>query len=132
MWSEEPFGNDTAGDWAWELDDATDWLPVERAFTDVLGIAEVDGDSASIAIAAAEVVAHGLGRPTQDDSYTESVSEFIGRVATPPTSELRELALRALAAASGPGSELTELWSDDPGEWNAANKRLRLALQGTD
>jgi hypothetical protein len=39
------------------------------------------------------------------------------------------LALDALAAASSPESELTELWLDeDPDEWLSANAALKQAL----
>jgi len=129
-WSGEPFGNDTAADWAWELEENDDWSFV----ADVLGQvfqAEgvIDQDVATSVIAAAEVVAHGLGRATQDDSWTEAVDAYVGRAGTPPDF-LVELAVSALALATGPTSELTELWAEDPDEWRAANGRIEAALRG--
>jgi hypothetical protein len=127
-WSGEPFGNDTAADWAWELDDAADWQPVRGALEEALRPDEyLDDDAASIAIAAAEVVAHGLGRATQNDSYTESVRAFVDRVETPPA-DLASVALAALAAATRPESGLAESWAEDPREWDAANEKVRDAL----
>lgn len=128
-WSGEPFGNDGAADWAWELDAATDWQPVRLALNEALdGV--LDGDVAETAVAAAEVVAHGLGRPTQQDAYTESVSAFVKRVGGPP-GDLVALAVAALGTATGPDSELTELWNDaDPSEWRESNAKIDAALRG--
>ena len=131
-WSGEPFGNDTAADWAWELDDQRDWQIVQTALDEVVNASEyIDGDIASNAIAAAEAVAHGLGRATQDDAYTESVTAFVAR-APRPSDEMVQLALVALAAASGPHSELTELWAEsgEP-DWANANARIKQALTGS-
>jgi hypothetical protein len=128
-WSGEPFGNDGAADWAWDLDDAADWQPVRRALHAALN-GPLDGDVAETAIAAAEVVAHGLGRPTQQDAYTDSVSAFVKRVGAPP-GDLVPLAVAAVDTATGPDSELTELWNEaDPSEWREANARLDAALRG--
>lgn len=130
-WSAEPFGNDAAADWAWELDDSEDWGIVADALRLVLDEddpAELDADTATVAIAAAEVLAHSLGRPTQSDSYTESVAAFINRAPAPPAGLAAE-ALKALDVATTPAGELAELWLDEGSEeWSAANDRLREAL----
>jgi cobalamin biosynthesis protein CobT len=130
-WSGEPFGNDSAADWAWELDDSSDWEVVRGALEEVLDTGgAIDADDAIIAIAAAEVVARGLGRPSEQDADNESVDGFISR-APKPGNDLVDLALRSLEAASGPNSELTELWTDsDASEWIDANSKLRTALLG--
>ncbi|MGE3192867.1 MAG: DUF4259 domain-containing protein [Microbacteriaceae bacterium] len=128
-WSGQPFGNDGAADWGWELDDASDWGPVRQALNDALE-GPLDGDVAETAIAAAEVVAHGLGRPTQSDAYTVSVSAFVERVGAPPA-DLVPLAVAALGTATGPDSELTELWNEaDPTEWREDCAKLDAALRG--
>jgi hypothetical protein len=127
-WSVEPFGNDGAADFADELDDAQDWMPVESALGAALSGDYLEVDEASCAVAAVEVVARALGRPTQDDSWTESVAEFVARVAL-PSGGLVSMARDALAAATGPESELTELWVESqPDEWRSAIDRLRAAL----
>ena len=73
-WSAEPFGNDTAADWAWELEESSDWTVVAQTLQAALSADEpIDSDIATTAIAAAEVVAPGLA------------------AATRPTSELTEL-----------------------------------------
>lgn len=74
-------------------------------------------------------MAQGLGRPTQDDAYTESVSAFVKR-APEPADDLVQLAIDALTVAAGPGSELAELWSEaDDSEWADATARVLVALR---
>jgi hypothetical protein len=128
-WSGEPFGNDTAADWVWELDDVSDWGIPRDALEAAIGAKEpLDSDAAAIAIAAAEVVAAGLGRATQTDAYTESVQAFVSRSPQPPA-DLPAVALAALAAATNPSTELYELWNEaDPAEWLAANESIKAAL----
>jgi len=131
-WSAEPFGNDSALDWAFELEGSSDWDVVADALTEAANTdGRMDSDVATAAIAAAEVVARGLGRPTQDEDAPEDVLEFVARVAT-PTPELVELAMLGLNAASGPDSELSLLWNEDgeQSEWSQANARIATALRG--
>lgn len=130
-WSVEPFGNDVAADWAWELEDESDWTVVDEALAEALEDGEeIDHDTAVIAVAAAEVVAHGLGHATQRDAYTEEVDSFIARVGR-PTEDTVALAIAALVAACGPGSELAADWAGtgDPG-WDESIEHLRAALSG--
>ena len=61
-WSHESFGNDTANDWAYELEDATDFSVIEAALQVALdeGDEYLDADlamEAMEAIAAVEVIA---------------------------------------------------------------------------
>lgn len=130
-WSGEPFGNDTAADWAWELDETSDWEIVRDTLKQVLETGDaIDSDVASNAIAAAEVVAHGLGRPTQSDAYTESVSAFVARAPKPP-SDVVELALAGLSAATSAASELSDLWAESgESNWAEANSQIQNALLG--
>ena len=125
-WSGEPFGNDTAGDWVYELDEADDWQYVREALDAAVASAQVDADTADCAIAAAEVVARGLGR---EGAHADTIRHFVGRAGL-PDDELVALALAALSAADSPGSELAELWEDaDPQEWREANAALRSVLE---
>ncbi|HEX4442925.1 MAG TPA: DUF4259 domain-containing protein [Galbitalea sp.] len=152
-WSGEPFGNDTAADWLWELDDSSDWDVVRAALDEALEPVDgVDADIASTAIAAAEVVARGLRHSPvtgaqasadeddsddeddedadDDDDSDESITEFLKR-AGDPSAEVVQLALSALDAATGGASELTELWAESGDtEWAQANAKLRANLGG--
>jgi hypothetical protein len=128
-WSGQPFGNDTASDWAWERDGQDEWQVVQEALNETVQSPDfVDADITSNAIAAAETVAHGLWRPTQNDAYTESVVSFSARAST-PTEAIIQLAVAGLTAATGPTSELTELWAEGgEAEWMQANSRTMEAL----
>jgi len=124
-WSAEPFGNDTAADWAYELDDAPDWSVVGEALRVAAETvpSDLDSDDAVTAIAAAQVVARGLGRVT---ASAESVDAFVARVSR-PSPEMVALAVSALAAATSDEGELADLWEGDP-DWIAENEKLRAAL----
>ncbi|TDL45759.1 DUF4259 domain-containing protein [Microbacterium oleivorans] len=127
-WSEEPFGNDTAADWAWELDEADSWDVVSDVLRDYLGEDETDSGLDEVAVAAAAVVAHGAGLALSEEEDTESVEGFLGRVGAPPASAVT--AARAALDKVGGESELAELWADADGldDWRATLARLRDAL----
>ncbi|AZS42556.1 hypothetical protein BWL13_00090 [Microbacterium oleivorans] len=127
-WSEEPFGNDTAADWAWELDEADSWAFVTDVLQSYAAGGEEDQDVDAIAVAAAAVVAHGAGLALSDQEDTESVEGFLARVGAPPASVVA-LARAALDKVGG-DSELAELWaeSDEIDEWRATLTRVRDAL----
>jgi hypothetical protein len=130
-WSGEPFGNELATDWAWELDEAEDWFVVRAALEGAANPAvEFDEHKAIIALAAAEVVAHALGRPTQDDAYTQVLQTFVER-APRPTPDVVSAALAAVARAGSLDSALGRTWAEcGPDAWLEANERLTTALRG--
>ncbi|MFG6445967.1 DUF4259 domain-containing protein [Microbacterium sp. P06] len=130
-WSGEPFGNELATEWAWELESAHDWRGVHAALERAASPeAPLDEDTATIALAAAEVVARGLGRPTQDDAYIEDVAAFVSRVPAPDP-DLVRLAHAAIERAGDPSGSLGRVWqSCGPDAWREATDRLSLALRG--
>ena len=123
-WSHEPFGNDTANDWAYELEDAKDFSHVEAALDAVLDTkGYVKASKASTAVAAVEVIAHLLGKGTQSDAYTEKVDAWVKRIRTKPSRALLKKAQRALERTRGEKSELKERWhagGDGAAEWEAS------------
>ena len=129
-WSHEPFGNDEANDWAYELEEAEDLSHVEAALDAVL---DADGylqaPEASCAIGAIEVIAKLLGKGTQSDAYTEKVDEWVKTVRVKPSRALLDKARRALDRIRGKDSELKDLWhEDDATEWEASLKALSTAV----
>lgn len=126
-WSAEPFGNDTAADWAYELEDHVDWSVVSAALRVAADSepASLDADDATVAVAAAEVVARGLGR-IDTPAFSEHVEAYVARVPA-PTAEVVALAREALAIAASDAGELAELWEEDV-DWRSENERLRAAL----
>lgn len=131
-WSHEPFGNDTANDWAYDLEEKKDFSLVEQALQRVLdnGSDYLDSDIAVEAVAASEVLAKALGRGTQSDAYTEKVDAWLRSVATKPSSDLLTKARQALARILGPDSELRELWEEsaDLEAWESSMKALQSAV----
>ena len=130
-WSHEPFGNDDAGDWALELEEATDLSYIEAALDAVLDAdGYVEAPEASCAIAAVEVIAKLLGKGTQSDAHTEKVDEWVQRVRSKPPRPLLEKAQRALDRIRGEDSELNELWQEaDAAEWEASLESLHAAVR---
>ncbi|MGN8051231.1 DUF4259 domain-containing protein [Curtobacterium sp. 22159] len=129
-WSAEPVGNDAAADFVAELDGQKRWTVVKAAFMDAARAGRMlDGDVAATAIAAAEVVAHGLGRPSQTDAYTEGIKRFVNR-ARRPSRRLADRAVRAVELAARPDGELAELWAETgTTEWQEALARLVAHLE---
>lgn len=128
-WDASPFGNDTAADFAGDLDElALEERPsaIREALEAVTGeAASVASSEGVLAVAAAALVAAQCpgGRPV-DSIYgpEERIPEL--------PANLRALALKALDRVIGPHSELERLWDESGGaeEWRAEIARLRLAL----
>ena len=132
-WSHEPFGNDTANDWAYELEDTEDLSHVEATLDKLLAVGDeyLEAPDAEEAIAAVEVLAKLLGRGTQSDAYTEKIDTWVKRVKSEPNSVLRNKAVLALERIESENSELLELWSDadEADQWRESLARLRKALE---
>jgi len=132
-WSHESFGNDTANDWAYELEDATDFSVIETALQVALdeGDEYLDADLAMEAIAAVEVIAKRLGKGTQSDVYTEKVDQWLETISEQPSDDLLSLAKRVLERIVADDSELKELWleSDEYELWLGNIQQLKDALQ---
>ncbi|WP_262446282.1 DUF4259 domain-containing protein [Acinetobacter junii] len=132
-WSHESFGNDTANDWAYELEDATDFAVIEAALQVALdeGDEYLDADLAMEAIAAVEVIAKRLGKGTQSDVYTEKVDQWLETISEQPSDDLLSLAKRVLERIVADDSELKELWleSDEYELWLGNIQQLNDALQ---
>lgn len=132
-WSHEPFCNDSANDWAYGLEEHTDFSLVVEAIQNVLATGDdyLDADLAEEAIAAAEVLATSIGRGTQRDGYTKKVETWLASITAKPAPGLLTAAQHALARILDADSELRELWeeSDDFASWESSVKALQAALQ---
>ncbi len=128
-WSHESFGNDTACDWAADLQEGDDLEPVESALDTVLEVGDdyLEAPEACEAIAAAEVVARLQGHFGLRDACSESLDGWIARVGIAPAPALAAKARRALDRILAEPSELMELWeeSGEPGAWRAAVNELK-------
>lgn len=144
-WSEEAFGNDSACDWAYALEDTSDLSLIERTLADFLGENakpqglfgrlwgrgnHKDADSAALALAAADVVARLLGNFGYRNAYTESVDKWVEKVRLSPTPDIVAKAQRAVDRVTAPRSELRELWEDANRfeDWQDEVNELRARL----
>jgi len=132
-WSVEPFGNDSAADWAFELEEAGDLQPIEAAIDAVLAAGDdyLEASDADIAIAAIDVLARVRGSPGEVMGSSRVVDAFVASLETPPDPDLIEQALAALDRIVGENSELRDLWeeSDEFDAWKAAIEALRVRLE---
>ena len=132
-WDTDPFGNDSAADWCGDLDDAA---PADRvkfiraALTDAAEEDDyLDVDTASVAIAAAAIVAAMRpGGPAVDSPYGPEFLADGARIELPD--DLAALAVRALDRITGDDSEWDELWgeSDSYADATVALDTVRAAL----
>jgi len=131
-WSHEPFGNDTAADWVYGLDDSEDLSYIENTLDEVEGEDELDASVAEEAVAAVDVLAKALGKGTPPDTYSDSATQWIERVKPVIGRDLREKAIRVLNRVMEDDSELRALWedSDHYDAWQQSVADLRLAMHG--
>jgi len=131
-WSVEPFGNDDAADWAYELEEAEDLSQIEEAIGTVLSTGEeyLEAPEASVALAAIEVLARLCGAPGEKNSYTEAVDKWVANTQLKPPVELLDRAQAAIARILAENSELNELWqdSDEYDAWQASIDNLRTRV----
>ncbi|MFD7642784.1 DUF4259 domain-containing protein [Kitasatospora sp. NPDC059795] len=131
-WDIGPFDNDTAADFAGDLDEAA---PEQREalIRAVLGGAvgefeDLDADDGSQIVAAAALVAAQCpgGAPVTTAYGPAQPLPHFGP-------DLRRLALDALTAVLSDDSELAELWddSDEGPAWRHEVERLRTVLSNT-
>jgi hypothetical protein len=124
-WGAGPFDNDDAMDWTYTLEAATDDEPIRQALA-ARSMDSPEATVASVAIAAADVVAAGLGR--SGGSVPQPVLDWI---AGHPSIAWQAHVAPALAvlAQIGTDSELAELWAEaDDSEWREGLDDLRSHL----
>jgi hypothetical protein len=132
-WGIEPFENDDASDWAWELEEGD---LRSQLFAAVAAAADWPADElmetaeGANAVAAAQVIAHLLGR--EPLTHTEELTAVLEARKFTPYAELIQEALAALERVQAEQSELEANWqeSEDYAEWKASLVRIRGALAG--
>jgi len=128
-WDVDSFGNDTAIDWTFGLEEVSDLSLVGAALGAVMdtGTDYLDADLACKAIAACEVVARLRGNWGKRDAYTESVDQWVSANQLPVSPALMEKVGIVIDRILQESSELFELWeeSGDFENWKAAMTNLR-------
>ena len=130
-WDASSFGNDTANDWAYSLEECSDLGCIEEALQRVLDAGDeyLEAPDAEEAIGAAEVVAWLLGRRGELNAYTEKIAVWVEAHPIRPPQKLVDSAVAVLDRIQGSDSELAELW-EGQAEWVAAIGDLRKRLDG--
>jgi hypothetical protein len=120
-WDATSFGNDTANDWAYGLEETSDLSYIEATLQKILDAGDdyIEAPDAEEAIAAAEVLAWLRGKPTPVDAYTEKIAEWVAAHPIQPPTAIIQKALSALDRVQQQPSELPELWENDP-DWTAS------------
>ena len=113
-WDTDPFGNDTACDWAYGLDECEDLKLIVKALEKVESVGNdyLDATEAEEAIAAADTLARLKGRAYVHNSYTEAVDEWVAEQHLAVPFELSELAIIVVDRIMTDPSELLELWEE--------------------
>lgn len=127
-----PFANDDAAGWLAELEGVAAWTPVREALAKVAdAVGYVEAPECKMAVAAAELVAGGLGCPYA--LLPETAQDFVDEAGR-PTGDLVDLARTGVARIMR-DSELRELWEESQlfQQWMAIMQDLlkRLSVEGT-
>lgn len=131
-WDVDAFGNDTALDWAYGLEQSEDLSLLEQTLQTVLDAGEdyLEAPEAEEGLAAAEVVARLLGNWGVRNAYTEAVDAWVTGIGLKPGPDLLEMARAAVSRVMAWPSELLELWQDSDAlaDWQAAVLDLSARL----
>ncbi len=129
-WGAGNFDNDTACDWAYELEESSDLSVIENSIDAVFEEEYIDADIGCEALAAIDTVARVIGKPGTSNSYTETVDKWVAENKVTISKELLDKAVKALDQIAGDDSELFELWSesDELGNWQNELKALKKRL----
>ena len=124
------FENDDAMDWQAEIIDSSGESMIREALTSVVRLPESDyleAPACQTAIAAAEVVAAGRGKPAA--TIPDEVAEWVRKQPKPSVKAVK-LATRAPERIVRK-SELKDLWAESgsPMDWEAAVTQLRERLE---
>jgi hypothetical protein len=128
-WSADSFGNDTACDWAYSLEETSDLSLVGDTIQKVLdsGKEYLEAPDAEEAIAAIEVLARLKGHFGERNSYTETIDNWVAAHPQQPPPDLVALGVEALDRILTPPSELLALWKegDEFDAWQSSVLDLR-------
>jgi hypothetical protein len=131
-WDIDAFGNDTACDWGYSLEDTNDLSLVESTIDRVLatGSDYLEVTDAEEALAAVEVIARLQGNWGIRNAYTEPVDAWVESNQLTPSAELVQKAHAAIARIQTSPSELLELWEESEmvDEWKQSVLDLRARV----
>ena len=111
-WDTGSFDNDDALDWVWELSDSDDLTLIRATLQTAAETSDyLEAPTASMAIAAAEVVAALRGKPRSE--LPDEVTEWVQAHQVAPGDDLLKTARTAIEnIKKDDSSELAQLWAD--------------------
>lgn len=121
-WDSDSFGNDTAADWTYGLNEVDDLRLIETTLDAVLAFGRatpVSAECAECAVAAAEVLARLKGHWGEESAYSETADAWVRSHPTEPPAELIAKAVAVLRRITTAPSDLLELWDEqeEAGRW---------------
>lgn len=127
-WGEGSFENDAALDWVAECTSAISISPVLHALEAALKDEYIEAPQGSAAIAAAEIVAASIGKPS--DKIPGELQSWLRHIPSEQLKRLAPSARKALARIQDPkASELKHLWSEGkPNRWASVVSELESRL----
>jgi hypothetical protein len=128
-WGEGSFENDDALDWVGQCVQSSGETPVVIALEAALRSEMVDAVDGAVAVAAAEVVAASLGKPSA--KLPDILRTWLEHQPKAQIAKLRPLARKAIALISSEKtSELKQLWSRDGADkWASQISELDARLK---
>jgi septation ring formation regulator EzrA len=124
-WDTDPFGNDTACDWAYSLEESENLGLIEETLAKIeeAGDDYIEAPDAEEAIAAADTLARLKGKFYAKNSYTEAVDAWVEEQQIDVPQDLIDLAIHAIDRIQVEPSELLELW-EESNDFKAWKKQL--------
>ncbi len=126
-WDVGSFDNDSACDWVYKLETATDLGVIEQAIAAVFAEQYIDSDIGSEAVAAIDVLSRLNGDYLVKNSYTEKIDSWVEKNPQVLSAELIQKALKVLELILSENSELAELWEGNE-EWIGNIEKLKIHL----
>ena len=113
-WDHTIFGNDTACDWKYEVEESDDLTVIEQTIDKLI---EFEGDyieapEAEEALAAIETITRLKGNGGEKNSYTESLDSWVESHPQEIPQSLIEKGNKAIGLILSGQSELLELWTE--------------------
>jgi hypothetical protein len=132
-WAADPFGNDTACDWKYDVEKTTGLQLIESTLQRVLAAGDgyLDSSDADQAIAAADTIARLRGHFYVRNAYTESLDEWVEKQRVQIPQQLVDSAIAVIDRILTEPSELLDLWQETGAseEWEGQMEDLKERLK---